>query len=358
MIADERKIIEDFIKEWNNSDSFITAHTSGSTGTPKAIQLSKYLVVQSAIATCQFFNIPENKRLHSCVSCRYIGGKMVVIRGLANNCEATFEVPSNTPYLYNDFTSLVNSEYSRLYHKIANNPKSTLHDIPIEMASVVASQMPWILANLATLPRVNTYLIGGGTIPADIRRMIINHGVNAWESYGMTETASHIAVRRVSLSTDEVPFSLMPDVSVELDSRGCLVVRRDGFEPIFTNDIGTITEDGKILIHGRIDNVIVSGGLKFHPEKAEELLSNLLPFPFFFRGRPDKKWGEAVEMVIEVSEEISSDSERDGHADSWSDQRILNILENHLEHWQLPKNIVRVKALPRTPNGKIKRSLD
>lgn len=340
-----KEAIRAFTREWISNSDFIRVHTSGSTGVPKEIDLPKEMMLQSAEATLQFFNIKSGGALHSCISPEFIGGKMVMLRALIGNCQASYEVPSNTPLLYNDALGLYNEEYNTIFNKLANDPTKSRHDIPINMVSVVPSQMPYLIENLNVFPKVEIYLIGGSSIPQNIRSMIIKSSINAWESYGMTETASHVGLRKVSKDSDS-RFIPMPDVNISVNHMGCLVIKRKGFEEIVTNDIGDVYEDGSFIINGRIDNVIVTGGKKFHPELMESKLEGLYAFKFFFRGIPDSKWGLAVQMVIEENEKSKE----------MSDKNILEIMDRSVEHWQLPKTILRLSQLPLTSNGKFRRN--
>lgn len=297
--------------EWRDSGESVTVQTSGSTGKPKRLQLPKKLMKESALRTNAFFSIDAGSRIHSCVAFDYIGGKMTAVRAEMAGCLLTSENPSNRP-------ALSGSEQ------------------PIDLLSVVASQMEYLLEHRQELPEVRNYLIGGSAIPSGIRKKIAESGIRAWESYGMTETASHIAVRRVT--EEEIPFTPLPGIEIRQDERGCLVIRMEGWPDVVTNDICEITPEG-FRILGRADNVIISGGKKFHPEEAERKLSEYLDFPFYFTSKKDEKWGEAIVLICEADET----------------DHVKEICEKELEHWQQPKEIRFVDRLPRTENGKIRR---
>ncbi|MDE5874367.1 MAG: AMP-binding protein, partial [Muribaculaceae bacterium] len=169
------------------------ARTSGSTGKAKEIRLPKEFVRRSALRTNRFFSIDSRSRLHSCVSPDFIGGKMMAVRSEMAGCRLTYETPSNRP----------------------------LKDVEageITLLSVVPSQMLGLLDSDGNLPPVRHYLIGGSSLSTELRNKICDSGVDAWESYGMTETASHIALRRVE--REEGWFEAFSDISLRLDARG------------------------------------------------------------------------------------------------------------------------------------------
>ncbi len=335
-MVSEILIRDNFINEWKNSQSYISVKTSGTTGVPKTILLPKDLVKQSARATNAFFGINENSLLYSLVSASFIGGKLPYIRGIEANCRVFAETPTNSPQLTGELRfHSENLRRNELNNCWINN---------IDLISVVPSQMIKLIGEKDNLPEVRNYLIGGSAIPAYIRDLIIESGVSAWESYGMTETASHVGLRRIMDDRDTQYFSPMNDVKIDLDNRGCLIVEREGWEAVVTNDIAEITCNGDFRILGRIDNVIITGGKKFHPVPAEIKSEKLLPFPFYFTSVKDNKWGEGITIVV-----------KQNNFTGYSLKKIREILSAILENWELPKYLIEVESFPETANGKIKR---
>ena len=317
---------EEFKKEWNNDSDFIVCHTSGSTGVPKEIHLNKDFMRQSARRTNQFFGIDAASRLHTCLDFRYIASKMMVVRSEEAGCELTSELPSNRPL-----------------QQIADDEKITL-------LSVVPSQMQWILDNGCRWRGVENYLIGGAPIPSLSRRRIALSGINAWESYGMTETASHIALRRVE-EDDTVPFRPLEGVEVSVDEQGCLVIEMPGLGKVTTTDLAEMTPDAGFRILGRADNCVISGGVKIIPEKLEAILGPFIAFDYCISSLPDPKWGERLVLVV-----------RKGDADV-SDDLLKNAVAVRLGQFKksldlgvkAPKEIIVVGEFPLTQNGKLDR---
>lgn len=306
---------EEFKSEWLSNSEYIHCLTSGSTGTPANILLPKREMIRSALRTCEFFDISESSHLHSCISPDYIGGKMMMVRSCVSNAQFTFETPSNRPLTGN----------------IENS---------IDLVSVVPSQMLYILEHHETLSKVKNYLIGGAAIHPEIREKIVQNGLSAFESYGMTETASHIALRKIG--KDDSGFIPLPGVTVCLHEDNRLGIIIDGWKEFITNDVAEILPDKSFKILGRADNVINTGGKKVHPEDLEKRIGKYLNIPFFISSRMDIKWGERIVFV-------TSDY-------NLSSQKILDTCHDILAPWEMPKEVIRINELPLTPNGKIKRS--
>lgn len=310
---------EEFIEEWKDSRNYIEAKTSGSTGVPKIIRLEKEFIKESALRTIEFFGITEGDRLHSCVGADFIGGKMMAVRALIAGSFFTWETPSNQ--------ALKNIEKTE----------------EIDLLAVVPSQMVYILDNLNRLPKIKNVIIGGGAISPQLRQKIYDSGLNAYETYGMTETASHIALRKIT--EEEIPFRCFDDISIKLGRTGCLEILYQSGNIISTNDLVEVINEKEFYILGRKDNIIISGGKKINPVEIESKLANYLLKDFILVGLPDKLWGEKLVLIIEGNEgDVDIDAIRDN-------------LGKEIERWQLPKEIKFIEKLPRTPNGKIARGL-
>lgn len=305
----------DFAKEWESPSDCIICRTSGSTGTPKEICLPKSEMRKSAWRTIRFFGLDSNSHLHSCVSPDYIGGMMMAVRAYETGAELTWERPSNRPL----------DKYDGMR---------------IDLLATVPSQMIHILDNLHDMPEIRAVIIGGAPIPSHLRERIAKSGLEAWETYGMTETASHIALQCVSVTPGA--FMTLDGIRTYTDRESRLVIEMDGWQRIVTNDIADIAEDGGFTILGRYDNVIITGGKKVHPEVVEDILERELGVPVMISSLPDEKWGERVIMTIE-----------DG-LDKREDTNIISKCKNLLPKECVPKEI-RHTQVARTGNGKKKR---
>ena len=210
----------------------------------------------------------------------------------------------------------------------------------IDLLAVVPSQMLYIIENLDRMPIIRNIIIGGAKIDSSLRSRIAETGLNAWETYGMTETASHIALRKVA--EIETNFMPLPGIEIDVDEQGKLIIDMKDWKRIVTNDIVELKTDGSFKILGRSDNVINSGGKKIHPEAVEEVLENIFGCEILITSKPDIKWGEQVVMIIDDG--LSGDS----------DNQILETCRNHLTKECVPKSIIHSK-IEHTPNGKKQR---
>lgn len=318
---------QEFEQEWLNDSDFVMCHTSGSTGTPKEIKLRKDLMRQSAGRTISFFGLGLDSHLHTCLGFQYIASKMMTVRADMAKCLLTSEPPSNKPL------------------------EGFSGDKEITLLSVVPSQMLWILDNPDIWSRIKNILIGGSPIPSLIRNMIALSGINAWESYGMTETASHIALRKVT-SDETVPFTTLPGITVSSGNDGCLVVNIPGMDAVNTTDLAEVISDSEFRILGRSDNCIISGGVKIIPEQIENLLGPFIAYDYCISSVPDSKWGEKAVLVVEsldcnIGEEVLK------KAVSLRLNQYKKIMNLGVK---TPKDVIITKVLPRTDSGKIDRN--
>lgn len=299
-------------EEWLGPGNVLHCHTSGSTGTPKAIELPKLQVAASAGRTVSFFGLGPDSHLHSCLAPDYIGGKMMMIRAMICGGGFTWEKPSNRP--------LADGKEKR-----------------IDLLCVVPSQLLHIVHNTTHLPEIKNILVGGSPVSGTLRKEVAASGLAVWETYGMTETASHIAIRRVT--DPQGPFRPLPGIAVSAPA-GTLEIEIAGWQRFVTNDIAEIESDGSFQILGRADNVIITGGLKVHPESVERKLGALLPFPVMLTSEPDEKWGERTVLLVENP--------------TMTIDEIMAKCRSLLAAHEIPKEI-RIAAIPRTANGKIRR---
>lgn len=319
---DIRSEIDRFRNEWNNSSSCIRIHTSGSTGEPKDILLPKKLMRNSALRTIDFFGITPESHLHLILSPEYIAGKMMILRSMISSCILTYENPSNDPRLNEDSVDLI---------------------------AAVPSQVRKIIENKRFDRQRTRLLIGGSAIPLSTRRMIAGSGIEAYESYGMTETASHVALRKIT-SDPDVPFTLLKGIKASADNDGALHLKSEDFD-LHTTDIVEMTGTNSFRYLGRKDMAIVCGGLKIHPEllenKLSALFSEMLPEgSFAVTPVPDDKWGEIPVLAIEKASFADGISERLQQSASWKELG-----------YSRPKKIIVIGEIPLTGNGKINRRL-
>jgi o-succinylbenzoate---CoA ligase len=179
--------------------------------------------------------------------------------------------------------------------------------------------------------------------------MLKSYKNNIFHTYGMTETVSHIALRRLSERQDQF-FTVLEDIEIRTDERECLVIKAaiTNNEWIFTNDRAEIISNNKLNILGRIDNVINTGGIKIQAEELERKIDmifqeNTIPNAFYITSLPDEKLGNKIVLVVEGNILVES---------------IQNMLSGHLSKFEMPKEIRLIDTFERTETGKIKKVLD
>lgn len=333
--------VDAFIEEWESDAPYIIAHTSGSTGKPKEIRLEKMIVEESARRTIEFFNLDRTSHLHLCLSPSYIAGKMMIVRALLSGARLTAEEPSNRPCV--------------------SLPKSDR----ISLLAVVPSQIDYLCEHTNELPRIDQMIVGGSPLTLKQREKLAFSGIRSWETYGMTETASHIALSELKVHPE--PFRTLPGISVGSDERGCLVIKGKGFGTIVTNDMTEILDHNNFRILGRVDDVIISGGLKIHPSEVEGMIEPIVrgffgDVRFCVVGAPDEKWGSVPVLIIERGEELSEISESSELSELSEiseiseSSELVSGMRNRCGAVKAPRRIFSIKKMPLTDSGKIRRS--
>ena len=325
LIGDTDMTQQEFEKIWKDGKDFVECHTSGSTGAPKQIRLSKDFMRASARRTNKFFGIGVGSRLHTCLDFKYIASLMMTVRADEAGCLLTSEAPSSRPL------------------------GGISYDERIDLLSMVPAQMEWVLDSTKEWTGIKNILLGGSAIPSLIRRRILLSPYNVWETYGMTETASHIALRKVS--DDETPFKTLDGISVGVNENGCLIINMPDGQRLITTDIAEVKGENEFRILGRADHAVISGGIKIHPEELEERLGPFIAFDYCLSSVPDKKWGEKLVLVVE-SPDDQADEELLTKAVGVRLRQYRKILDLGVKS---PKDVVVVSSLPRTPKGKVDR---
>lgn len=302
---DFEKPVGDFLLDWFDQNDFIEMHTSGSTGIPKTIRVKKQAMVNSALATGNFFDLaPGDKVLH-CLPVKFVAGKMMFVRGFLLGLDMDFVAPSSHPLKNNETVY----DFSAMVPLQAHNSLSVLHN-------------------------VKKLIVGGAKISRSLEKELLELPIQAYETYGMTETVSHIAAKKVGDSV----FTVLPNVRISQDERSCLVINAPDIsdEIIITNDLVDLISDTAFIWNGRIDNVINSGGIKLIPEQIEQKLSQLIHRRFFVTSTADEDLGEKLILVIE-GEPYTLDGD----------------IFKGLDKYEKPKEVMFVNHFKETGNGKI-----
>ena len=295
--------LEEFLEEWNSDSPYVEVKTSGSTGEPKRMLVEKQRMLASAKITCDFLGLKEGDTALLCMSLDYIAGKMMVVRAIERGLRLIDVEPSG--------------------HPLVNQGDGFTFAAMVPMQVYNSLQVP---GERERLMMIKHLIIGGGAIDEAMAEELKSFPNHVWSTYGMTETLSHIALRRLNGPEASEWYTPFPSVSVSLNEEGCLVIDAPEVcqERLVTNDIAELaTQRGQSLmcsansahegqspcvpcvanvpfkILGRKDNVICSGGIKIQAEEVERMLKGHLRIPYLISKRPDKKFGEVVVMLTE-----------------------------------------------------------
>lgn len=317
---------QEFLQQWYDDTPHIKVHTSGSTGKPKDIWLQKRHVRASAETTCNFLQLKKGNRALLCLPTDYIAGKMMVVRAEVLGMEL-IEIPSSSAPL----SYLL--EHKDLMEKCINLAAM----IPMQVINSLKEK-----EQRKILQGIEHIIIGGGAIDKSLAEELKDFPNHVWSTYGMTETISHIALRRLNGQEASEWYEPFKDVDVSLTPESCLRIHAPqiAIEDIITNDLAEIDSDGRrFRIIGRRDNVINSGGLKIQIEEVENLLSSKLEAPFAITRLPHPTYGECVTLIT-TSQEL---------------EEIKNICHETLPHHWIPKVFLHTNNIPMTNNGKVAR---
>ena len=269
--------LNDFLDEWNNPKNTVEVQTSGSTGVPKCIQVEKQRMLNSARITCDFLGLKADDTALLCMPLDYIAGKMVVVRSIERQLRLTTVEPSGHPL----------KDISTSFDFAAMVPMQVYNSL----------QVPEEREKLRTIKHL---IIGGGPINDDLQQQLSRFPNNVWSTYGMTETLSHIALRRLNGENVSLWYTPFCTVSISLNTNGCLVIEAPLVHEgrLETHDRAEI-RDGRFRIIGRLDNIINSGGIKIQAEEVEEMLRPYIKMPYLISKCSDEKFGEVVVLLTE-----------------------------------------------------------
>ena len=306
--------LEAFLSEWNDASEFVHVQTSGSTGAPKPMLVEKRRMLASARITCDFLGLRSGDTALLCMSLDYIAGKMMVVRSIERGLKLISVEPSGHPLSnveYVDFAAMVPMQ---VYNSL---------QVPEERERLM---------------RIRHLIIGGGAIDDQMAAELRTFPNAVWSTYGMTETLSHIALRRISGPDASEWYTPFPSVRVTHNDEGCLVINAPEVceEPLVTNDIVEFSSDHpKFRIIGRRDNVICSGGIKIQIEEVERHLRPHLHVPYLLTKRHDPKFGEVAVLLTEGSVEEARE-----------------VCQRMLSKYHQPRYYLHVARIPLTETGK------
>lgn len=309
-----------FLEKWFDASPVITVHTSGSTGTPKELVVRKDRMMQSARLTCEFLNLQAGDTALLCMNLRYIGAMMVVVRSLV-------------------------AGLNLIVRPASGHPLSDIEE-PLRFAAMVPLQVYNTLRvpeEKERLEQTDILIIGGGAVDDTLEAEISAFPTAVYSTYGMTETLSHIALRRLNGETASKHYYPFPSVELSLSAESTLVIKAPLIcgEVLQTNDIACLYPDGSFTIAGRKDNVINSGGIKIQAEEMEKRLRPFIPVPFVVTSVPDPRLGQALTLLIAGQVDV---------------RELESKLQMVLDAYHRPRHIFMTESIPQTENGKTDRA--
>ena len=314
----EEKVIS-FLKEWYSDSKTVSVQTSGSTGTPKIFEIEKERMLHSAKMTCDILHLQKGDSALLCLPIEYISGKMMVVRAIERSLKLVIKTPSSTPL------SGLNEE--------------------IDFCAMSPLQVE---NSLDQIHFIKNIIIGGAAVSENLKKKItqtLKYSITqtqVYETYGMSETLSHIALKEI-FPIPEAYFKVLGNVEISLDERKCLQIFAPKLNPerLQTNDLVELKNEREFRFLGRIDHVINSAGLKIYPEELESLVKKEISNELIFLGIKDERFGQKLILVIE------------GEKTEMLENKLSTIIYPSKNHH--PKEIIFLEKFPRIPNGKIDR---
>ena len=249
----------------------------------------------------------------------------MLVRAMVWNCEIHLVEPSSNPL------SKVNGDFDFVAM------------VPLQVQASIEDEQ-----SIPKLKSIQHLIIGGAPISSKLKANLVENGIKAWQTFGMTETVSHIALAEIG--KEELLYQVLPEVEIGQDSRGALWIKSQmsGPDPIQTNDLIELRSETSFIWLGRVDFVVNSGGIKLFPEhieqKAEEVIEEIYPgISYFFFGEKDELLGEKLVLFLETK------------ASSSRVKILKDRLAEVLGKYELPKKIYFSPKFARTESGKINR---
>lgn len=301
--------VGNFLLDWFDEKPYIELQTSGTTGAPKVIKIEKQAMLDSALATGDFFGLRPGDTMLHCLPTNYVAGKMMFVRSFILGLDMEFVNPTSNP--------LENNE--KVYDFCAMVPLQAKNSIDQLKAG-----------------HIKKLIIGGVKVHKALEEELVKLPMEIYETYGMTETITHIAAKKIG----EKQFTVLPNVTVSVNEQQCLVIDAKNISDdlIVTNDIVDLVSDTQFSWKGRMDNIINSGGVKLMPEIIEEKLSTLIPRRYFVYGKDDEELGKKVVLYVEGTPlEI--------------EESVFSVLDK----FEKPKEIIFIPKFEETATGKILR---
>lgn len=318
-------VLEEFIKEWESDSETVTVYTSGSTGKPKKILVEKARMAESARTTYSFLGLGSGDTALLCLPLDYIAGKMMVVRSIICGLRLICVEPSGHP----------------LKGLSPDDCKTISFAAMIPMQVYNSLQ---VAEEYKILRSIENLIIGGGAVDSELSAALTDFPNAVWSTYGMTETLSHVALRRINGKDASDWYTTFDGINIKVDKESRLVIDAPKIckDILVTNDIGEMADDGRrFRVIGRKDNTVCCGGIKIQMEDVENMLRPFMKCPFLITKKKDRKFGEIIAMLLEKGCVYEAEK----------------ICKSVLPKYKQPRIYIRVGKLPVTETGKPARNI-
>jgi O-succinylbenzoic acid--CoA ligase len=322
-----------FCRQWWAGQETFVLQTSGSTGTPKPISLTRQQMAASAHMTGKVLGLDPGDRALVNLNTQYIAGIMMLVRGMELGLQLVVVEPSSLP----------------LGEVEADDHFDFLSFVPLQLQNTLEKNG----SKVKLLNAAKGILVGGAPVSASFEEQVQLIKAPVYQTYGMTETVSHVALRRLNGPRKQAWYTLLDDVKLTTDERGCAVINTHlpGMEPVVTNDVIELLTAQTFRWLGRADNIINSGGVKVQAEKIEEAIEKIfgnlnIKKRFFVAGLPHPQLGESVTLFVEGNP-----------LPNHTEDHLIQLLQTSLTKYELPKSIRYASFFAETPTGKIDKHL-
>jgi len=314
-----KNAIYHFLKNWCDDSDVIITHTTGSTGKPKEIHLRKMAMINSARMTNHYFKLDDTSTALLCMPASFIAGKMMLVRAMV-------------------------SSFNLLTVEPSSNPFEKLNQ-PIDFTAITPYQLFYSAETLKN-QTVRKIIVGGSPVTRQLEELSEDIPAELYETYGMTETCSHIALRRFNGKEKADYFKALGGVEIQQSNRGCLVIYAPHLleYEIHTTDVVDLLSENTFRWLGRADSAINTGGIKIHPEQVEKKLEGIIPASFFISSIPDRALENKVILIIE-SEPFSDEQEI----------VLKSEIQQVLTKFEVPKQFYYLPSFVYSENNKLLR---
>jgi O-succinylbenzoic acid--CoA ligase len=310
-------------RQWLRGDSEFVFFTSGSTGVPKKNVLHREQLMASAQSTIDTLGLVSDEHILVCMNTQFIGGAMLLIRGLLLDATITLQEPSGNPLQFIE----------------KNHPYTFVSFAPVQLFPLLQN----VFSEKEKLDRFRFILVGGAPIDKALEQRLALLSATVYHTYGMTETVSHIALKQIGKDSF---YTLLKGVSIQTDERNCLAIQSPSTQNrwIQTNDVVNLLNDTSFELLGRYDDMINSGGIKIWPAKIEQAIRDVLAdyiTQVLVIGIPDIKLGQKGIAIMESQKDID-----------FLQQLLESQLPGLLDKYEIPKQFYVLPGLAYTPTGK------